>query len=192
MLESFYRTKDENIQREKARCKAGEYTAYAKKAWVSFAKLLKLSAVEIKQGALLLDAGCRDGGFHSFLAKKLSHVKYQGIDLIAHHVEYGKKQGRNCTAMDYCELKYPDATFDVVFSHHSLEHVWSPEQACRETLRVLKPGGLFFLAVPVNRKNLRGDVVGYLQSLGFSVLYNTTSFEPPPKDYKVLYAVARK
>ena len=42
----------------------------------------------------------------------------------------------------------PDA--DVVIAHHVLEHVDNDRQAMRELFRLLKPGGLAVLSVPIN------------------------------------------
>lgn len=42
----------------------------------------------------------------------------------------------------------PDDGFDFVLSGHVIEHLPNPIGAIRETMRVLKPGGIFLLAVP--------------------------------------------
>ena len=50
--------------------------------------------------------------------------------------------------MDGCDLKYPDACFDIVFSFSSIEHFGGHEAAGRsvqEMTRVLKPGGVIVL-----------------------------------------------
>jgi SAM-dependent methyltransferase len=44
-----------------------------------------------------------------------------------------------------------DATFDFVVANHVLEHVSSPITALREWHRMLKPGGLLYLAIPDKR-----------------------------------------
>lgn len=53
-------------------------------------------------------------------------------------------------------LPYPDATFDLVVGHAVLHHIPDVEQALREVLRVLKPGGRFVFAGEPTRY---GDVV---------------------------------
>lgn len=45
-------------------------------------------------------------------------------------------------------LPYPDAQFDIVVSNHVLEHVRNQEKQMREMARVLKPGGIIYLATP--------------------------------------------
>lgn len=44
--------------------------------------------------------------------------------------------------MDMHDLKYPDASFDVVISGWTLPYSKNPKQALAEKMRVLKPGGL--------------------------------------------------
>jgi SAM-dependent methyltransferase len=46
------------------------------------------------------------------------------------------------------EAAYPDASFDVVAMFHVLEHVASPKELCRESLRVLRPGGVLCIETP--------------------------------------------
>lgn len=58
---------------------------------------------------------------------------------------------------------YQDASFDVVYSSHVLEH-FTPEQALfllRESYRVLKPGGIIRIVVP----DLAGSCKEYLRIL---------------------------
>jgi SAM-dependent methyltransferase len=46
------------------------------------------------------------------------------------------------------ELNFPDHSFDVVVMWHVLEHVSDPRPTLAEVSRILKPGGLFLVAVP--------------------------------------------
>lgn len=46
------------------------------------------------------------------------------------------------------ELNFPENSFDVVTMWHVLEHVSDPRPTLAEVSRILKPGGLFLVAVP--------------------------------------------
>lgn len=50
---------------------------------------------------------------------------------------------------DITRLPFPDQAFDLVVHSDTLEHVSGPEQALRECLRVLVPGGSCVFTVPV-------------------------------------------
>jgi ubiquinone/menaquinone biosynthesis C-methylase UbiE len=51
--------------------------------------------------------------------------------------------------VDLTRIMFEDNTFDVVFASHVLEHVPDDIAAMKEVLRVLKPGGIALLPVPV-------------------------------------------
>jgi ubiquinone/menaquinone biosynthesis C-methylase UbiE len=50
---------------------------------------------------------------------------------------------------DIEEIPYPDNSFDLVFASHVLEYVKNDKKAINEIKRVLRPGGLAFLPVPM-------------------------------------------
>lgn len=56
---------------------------------------------------------------------------------------------------------FPDASFDVIFYHHVIEHVDDPAGSLGELCRLLRPGGLLYLGTP-NRHR----AVGYVGSFG--------------------------
>ena len=62
-------------------------------------------------------------------------------------------------------LPYPDDTFDLVVGHAVLHHIPDLDQAMREILRVLKPGGRFVFA---GEPTAKGDFVA-LQTVPLDV-----------------------
>lgn len=52
--------------------------------------------------------------------------------------------------VDITRVALPDASYDVVMAHHVLEHIDDDRQAMRELYRLLKPGGIALLTVPIN------------------------------------------
>jgi hypothetical protein len=51
--------------------------------------------------------------------------------------------------MDMTDVPFKDGAFDLIVCVHVLEHVPDDRQAIREMVRVLKPGGLALLLVPI-------------------------------------------
>lgn len=52
--------------------------------------------------------------------------------------------------VDISHVPLPDASYDVVMANHVLEHIDDDRQAMRELFRLLKPGGIALLTVPIN------------------------------------------
>ena len=50
---------------------------------------------------------------------------------------------------DICDLPLDDDSFDFVFASHVLEHIQDDHSALREIARVLRPGGVAILPVPI-------------------------------------------
>jgi SAM-dependent methyltransferase len=50
---------------------------------------------------------------------------------------------------DITNMVWPDASFDIIYCSHVLEHVPEDRPAMREMFRVLKPGGWAMLQVPI-------------------------------------------
>lgn len=52
--------------------------------------------------------------------------------------------------VDITRLPMSDSAYDVVIANHVLEHIDDDRRAMRELVRVLKPGGIALLTVPIN------------------------------------------
>jgi ubiquinone/menaquinone biosynthesis C-methylase UbiE len=52
--------------------------------------------------------------------------------------------------MDVQQIPFETNTWDMVIANHVLEHVQNDQQALNEIFRVLKPGGIAILQVPLS------------------------------------------
>lgn len=57
---------------------------------------------------------------------------------------------RAMVKLDICNIDLPDNSFDVLYCSHVLEHVPDDRKALSEFLRILKPGGIAVIMVPIN------------------------------------------
>jgi demethylmenaquinone methyltransferase/2-methoxy-6-polyprenyl-1,4-benzoquinol methylase/phosphoethanolamine N-methyltransferase len=110
---------------------------------------------DIGPGAKVLDVGCGTGNL-TVTAKGYTGASgaAYGIDASPEMIEVARKKaerrgGGTSFEVGLIEkLPYPDASFDVVISRLVIHHLPDDlkHQGFREIYRVLKPGGLFFLA----------------------------------------------
>jgi len=81
----------------------------------------------------VLDAGCGTGFCYSMFERW--GISYEGIAL-GEDVVVSQSLGRNVKRMDFTFLDYPDKSFDLIFSRHSLEHSPFPIITLMEWARV--------------------------------------------------------
>lgn len=81
----------------------------------------------------VLDVGCGEGFCQPMFEKW--GATYQGVAL-GQDVVNAFNQNRNVTRMDFNFLDFPDKSFDLVFSRHSLEHSPMPILTLMEWSRV--------------------------------------------------------
>jgi len=107
----------------------------------------------VKEGDLILDAGCGVGGSSISLAK-LYGCRTQGITLSGKQVESCRKNARaegveeKCSfdLADYTNTGFPDNTFDVVWAIESVCYARDKNDFLKEAFRILKPGGTLVVA----------------------------------------------
>ncbi len=72
--------------------------------------------------------------------KKLKNLDYTTADLFSPLADL---------KFDVQDIPLDDNTYDVVFCNHVLEHVTDDKKAMREMQRILKPGGMAIMQVPL-------------------------------------------
>ena len=110
-----------------------------------------LFAARWAAGKRVLDVACGEGYGSATLARVAAHVT--GVDVsdnaIAHAREaYTDRANLAFTHASCTRLPMPDASFDVVVSFETLEHIEGQEAFLDEVARVLAPGGVFVLSCP--------------------------------------------
>jgi SAM-dependent methyltransferase len=113
-------------------------------------------------GRDVLDAGCGVGYGSALLAERARSVL--GVDVDADAIAYSRaRYGAAIANLKFQEadvqaLGLPDASFDVVCSFETIEHVPDGDVFLGEVRRVLRPGGTFLVSTPrADRTELRPD-----------------------------------
>ena len=78
--------------------------------------------------------------FFSRLFRQLGIGHYETGDLAMKGVDH---------VIDLCALPFPDESYDIVYASHVLEHIKDDRRAMTEIYRILCPGGLAILPVPI-------------------------------------------
>lgn len=104
------------------------------------------------KGLRVLDVGSGNGGIA--IAFAAHGAEAQGVDIEEELVAIAREEAAavGSTAQfqwyEGTKLPFPDQSFDAAVSVSVLEHVSEPVNYLSEILRVLKPGGILYLAYP--------------------------------------------
>jgi SAM-dependent methyltransferase len=124
-------------------------------------RVMSAYMVKLQKGASVLDGGCGLGDWTLFFARQGFSVT--GLDLSRQTVEQLQVRFPEARFVDgdIRRTDFADESFDAYFSWGVFEHFESGLQACvREAFRIVKPGGLLFVSVPLD--NLRQSLLGTL------------------------------
>jgi SAM-dependent methyltransferase len=103
-----------------------------------------LRLVQISSDYHILEVGCDSGQLTQLLKKRTHSVV--GIDINSIAVDNSGKD--YLRVMDAQELSFPDRSFDLVVSTHTIEHLPNVLKALCEFERVLRPRGFLILIYP--------------------------------------------
>jgi len=113
-------------------------------------RVLACDAVDSKSKVLCV--GCRNTAeIEYFRQKGIPDV--MGIDLYS--------DSPLIRVMDMHDMKFKDSEFDVVYSSHSLEHSKDVSRVIKEIVRVVRPGGVVAIEVPVRYSKTDTDLVDF-------------------------------
>jgi len=111
-------------------------------------------AQSMARGQRVLDAACGEGYGSALLATEAASVL--GLDVSTAAVEHARRRyagsGARFECADVTALDHlPDASFDLIVSFETLEHLQAQEQMLRGFKRLLAPGGLLLVSTPDKR-----------------------------------------
>jgi ubiquinone/menaquinone biosynthesis C-methylase UbiE/uncharacterized protein YbaR (Trm112 family) len=125
----------------------------------------------VTAGERFLEAGCGSGGMSAAAAERGARVV--ATDVALRWLVLARKRmsdaGLDDMAFVCCaaeSLPFADSAFDVVAASDVVEHVQSAEEFTAACARILRPGGLLFLATP-NRYSLGLEPHVRLWGVGF-------------------------
>lgn len=119
---------------------------YAIKNRLKFSKLLD-GFEPYRQIGRILDVGC-SAAFFMHLAQQRGW-RASGVEIAPWAAKFSREElGVEVFNGPLENAEFPDASFDVVFSSHVLEHIRDPKSLLREMCRVLRPGGLHVSVLP--------------------------------------------
>jgi|CXWL01.1.fsa_nt_gi SAM-dependent methyltransferase len=125
------------------------------------------------QDKRVLDAACGEGYGSALLADNAHRVL--GVDIaeeaVGHaRVRYGERANLEFLCCDVTALDaLPDASFDLIVSFETLEHVHAQERMLAGFKRLLAPGGLLLISSP--DKRTYSDLTGYVNEHHVRELY---------------------
>ncbi len=98
-------------------------------------------------GGSVLDLGCATGGFLSTL--RTSPWKLFGVEMSEDAAQTARsRSGAEVFVGDVLDAPFPPESFDAITCFNVFEHVYEPKEVLARVSAWLKPGGIFFTAMP--------------------------------------------
>lgn len=138
------------VERETWNRSAASYIDSAAKLTTHAVSLL-IETTRLTSESRALEVGCGPGHITKMMAD--TGAKVTGVDLAPGMINVARElyPGIEFKVADAEQLPFDTHTFDVVLVNFSIHHFARPAKACAEIRRVLKPGGRFVFAGPIEQ-----------------------------------------
>lgn len=167
--------------------------------WQRTTDAARMEFLEMCRGKRVLEIGCGIGKDARFLTE--NGIEYYGLDYSSRSVELATRHfsllglRRRFLNADAAALPFPDQSFDLVFSIGVLHHTPETARACRELVRITRPGGTVRVML-YNRASYHHALVNYAVAPLIRILLTFPFLAPlakagPPK-LKALYEIAKR
>lgn len=116
----------------------------------------------VQEDMRILDLGC--GSAHADRHLRSTGATYFGVDVSEPQLRINAKVGVGSDRLSVASLyalPFHDASFDLVFSLYTLEHLTRPHVFLHEAVRVTKPGGRLVIVCPRYRHRHRISSLPY-------------------------------
>ena len=158
MLKKYYISKARRYYRQITKRHKREIFPYSHLLFHGFYDRLRLRLLKesvLHRAGKILDVGCCDG--YVLLTTFSSGDLKIGIDVMPEALRNAKTAAKTLKRhgetefllSDTEKLVLKDSSIDIIISAEVLEHVFDPSAALKEYSRVLKPGGLLILSLPI-------------------------------------------
>jgi ubiquinone/menaquinone biosynthesis C-methylase UbiE len=114
----------------------------------------------------VLDYGCGQGGWIDLLSEIFPNADLSGVDISDTAIAKARRKFPQCTfaGFDGDRAPFSDASFDLVFTYHVLEHVLDIETSIHDISRLLVSGGFACVIFPCgNAGSLEEKIVSRQQ-----------------------------
>lgn len=106
---------------------------------------------------VVVDVGCGSGYSLPKLAQRFAPRELIGVDIDPQMLQAAREEADRAgiaprlVEASSSRMPLPDASADMLFCHQTFHHLVEQEEALREFLRVLKPGGILLFAESTRR-----------------------------------------
>jgi ubiquinone/menaquinone biosynthesis C-methylase UbiE len=146
-----------------------------------------LDAVQLTSDSRALEVGCGPGHITAMMAETGATVT--GVDLVSAMIETARILHPDLEFVEANaeQLPFEDDTFDVVLANFVIHHFARPDVVCTEIKRVLKPGGRFVFAGPIEPLEFMAFIEGLTAHHTMAVLaHGPLYLEATRDDYENL------